>query len=373
MEPIRMKFGTPQPLSFREHGEEATFEVRVRGSAEITAFDSARYGDGEDLAPLRRALAGAAAVCLAGWPGDVLLLSRKGAPALADMLRTELALQGITAEVTVESTDLTEESGKRYNDAFGGQLFDAAVPKVSLNGLEDAPHGVLKRFSYNVSSHGMMAGSSSWGSDSICWNDDGSITLTDSSHGGGADAELVYSVRPEDAEALRSYVADAHLAALSKVEPPIMGFDNITTVSFSMTFDDSALGGSTSETVHVNCGMAGMFFRDIENELRRLIRDCRERGECLRSERKENAGGFVGFMGMMQTKPPADLTPPAQTAKPRGVSWACPSCGHTENYGKFCVNCGAKRPEVPGAWTCPSCGFDRNSGRFCANCGARRP
>lgn len=55
-------------------------------------------------------------------------------------------------------------------------------------------------------------------------------------------------------------------------------------------------------------------------------------------------------------------------------SWTCPSCGTTGNTGKFCNECGAKRPEPSdGTWTCPACGTKGNTGKFCNECGAKRP
>lgn len=51
--------------------------------------------------------------------------------------------------------------------------------------------------------------------------------------------------------------------------------------------------------------------------------------------------------------------------------WACPSCG-VINIGKFCSECGTKKPEPTGPWTCPSCGAAGNTGKFCGECGAKR-
>ena len=54
--------------------------------------------------------------------------------------------------------------------------------------------------------------------------------------------------------------------------------------------------------------------------------------------------------------------------------WTCESCGTSGNEGKFCNECGAKKPEAKAAtsWKCPQCGTDGNTGKFCNNCGAKR-
>lgn len=54
-------------------------------------------------------------------------------------------------------------------------------------------------------------------------------------------------------------------------------------------------------------------------------------------------------------------------------SWTCPQCG-TANLGKFCLNCGTKKPEPKPAdtWDC-DCGQTGNTGKFCMNCGKAKP
>jgi membrane protease subunit (stomatin/prohibitin family) len=39
--------------------------------------------------------------------------------------------------------------------------------------------------------------------------------------------------------------------------------------------------------------------------------------------------------------------------------------------GKFCPECGSKKPADDGSWTC-ACGM-KNKGKFCANCGSKKP
>ena len=80
-------------------------------------------------------------------------------------------------------------------------------------------------------------------------------------------------------------------------------------------------------------------------------------------------------MGVAQQAAPTQQAAPAQAAPAQtaaasqtGDSWTC-SCGAV-NTGRFCVECGAKKPEENG-WTC-SCGTI-NKGKFCSNCGAKKP
>ena len=54
--------------------------------------------------------------------------------------------------------------------------------------------------------------------------------------------------------------------------------------------------------------------------------------------------------------------------KPAG-GWTC-ACGTTAT-GKFCPECGSPKPADNGSWTC-SCGA-KNTGKFCAECGSKKP
>ena len=93
-----------------------------------------------------------------------------------------------------------------------------------------------------------------------------------------------------------------------------------------------------------------------------------------------NMAGQMGGMNaqnlyqMGQQQPQVQQPTPAPApAAPAANSWACPACGATAT-GKFCPECGAKKPEpkpVDG-WICPGCGAV-NKGKFCAECGAKKP
>lgn len=60
-----------------------------------------------------------------------------------------------------------------------------------------------------------------------------------------------------------------------------------------------------------------------------------------------------------------------EAAAPKAEGWDC-ACGSKGNTGKFCTECGAKKPAPAGSWQCPECGKEC-TGKFCSNCGAKRP
>ena len=86
-----------------------------------------------------------------------------------------------------------------------------------------------------------------------------------------------------------------------------------------------------------------------------------------------NGGGFAAaqnFYNMgMQQQAAAQQTMPKEASAAN--SWKCSNCG-TMATGKFCPECGAKKPEpTVNGWVC-SCGTV-NKGKFCMECGAKKP
>ena len=110
----------------------------------------------------------------------------------------------------------------------------------------------------------------------------------------------------------------------------------------------------------------------------------RSQDQSMRDAANNAGGAALGFMGMnmaqqaggnaaaqfyqMAQQQQAAAPAPAAPAAPAG-SWKCPSCGATVT-GKFCPECGAKKPEDQG-WVC-ACG-SVNKGKFCPECGAKKP
>ncbi len=136
--------------------------------------------------------------------------------------------------------------------------------------------------------------------------------------------------------------------------------------------------------------------------------------DAMKTAAGNSAGAMTGFMGMgmamnaggggmnaqnlfamgQQQQQQAQQAP---TAAPAAEGWKC-KCGATVT-GKFCPECGSKKPEAvqAGAWKCkcgatatgkfcPECGSPKpadngwtcscgtvNKGKFCQNCGSKKP
>ncbi len=103
--------------------------------------------------------------------------------------------------------------------------------------------------------------------------------------------------------------------------------------------------------------------------------------DAMRSAASNEAGAMTGFMGMGMAMNAGGVNAqnlfamgqqqaPAAAA-PVQSGWTC-ACGASVG-GKFCPECGAKKPEprTAGGWTC-ACGAV-NKGKFCAECGAPKP
>lgn len=107
--------------------------------------------------------------------------------------------------------------------------------------------------------------------------------------------------------------------------------------------------------------------------------------DAMRAAAQNANGAMAGFMGMgmaqglggatatdlFRVNPNAAQTQTAAAGAVAGAglnSWKC-TCG-TVNQGKFCSQCGQKKPE-PQGWTC-SCGA-LNQGKFCSECGKKKP
>ena len=117
-------------------------------------------------------------------------------------------------------------------------------------------------------------------------------------------------------------------------------------------------------------------FRDPRNAAAQLFS---AQADATRTAAGNAGGAALGFMGMniaQQTGGNAaqlyQMGQQQPAAAPAANSWKC-ACGATVT-GKFCPECGAKKPEpkAAGGWKCPKCGAQA-TGKFCPECGTKKP
>ena len=99
--------------------------------------------------------------------------------------------------------------------------------------------------------------------------------------------------------------------------------------------------------------------------------------DAMKAAAANDGGAINGFMGFGMAANAGGInaqnlytmgqTQQSAATAPVVDSWKC-ACG-TENTGKFCTECGSKKPQI--GWTC-ACGAV-NKGKFCSECGAKKP
>ena len=344
MEKIEFKFGTPKPVTFRESGCDTDFKVRIAGKAEVSDYDAVLYDCGEagtDL--LKQAVINLLPLCLLNWPEGKHVIGDGNCEILAGRLDKALADVGITAKTEIVNISLSSDQEAEYHDAIKDRravdrLDNMFTEPTVDDGEDDEAHGPLIGFGYNLSTHGMTIGSGSYTGYSIDWNDDGSVTLSICRNGGRTETNMEYKLKPEVAQKMRDLVRDKHLAALTKKKfETITCYDCFTSATIKMTFDDSCVGGSRYNMLHLYCGPAGMTFRTLENAVSDIIKECRKTGECTSFVETKTDSGIPGFLNIGAMKPS-----PVGSGDQEG-GWTCPKCGYNKNTGKFCTECGEKR------------------------------
>ena len=102
---------------------------------------------------------------------------------------------------------------------------------------------------------------------------------------------------------------------------------------------------------------------------------------AMQSAAKNEGGAAMAFMGMNMAQQAGGVNAQglyqmgrqqaAAAPAAEAEGWTCPACSRKAT-GKFCPECGAKKPEPAQGWTCSACGAV-NKGKFCSECGAKKP
>ena len=378
------RFEIPGPVRFKEKGCDLVFQISVEGAIYVDSYDKAAFGatKEEQIENIKKLAVDKVLEDLAHWhEGDKRLLI-DGRDVLGDSLTVFLREKGINGSGKINDLIFSEASKVLYWEQV--RKPDNEKKSEEFNQKLDAavePHGPLERVSYNSSTNGMMAGTSSSSHQEIEWKDDGSIIYTSSSSFSGKYFERAYKITPENAQKIKDFVEERKIAALTKIdmELPVM-YDNFTSSTIVVTYDDRSVGGESHNMYTLQCGPCGMAFKNLESDIKNLFMEIQDSGECIKNDMRDNSSLLTGFAGMgmidMGGQPgheqplqmmgivPVDTGADKETPDIK-KKWTC-QCG-AENSGKFCCECGQPKP----TWTC-SCGAE-NKGKFCMECGQPKP
>ena len=378
------RFEIPGPVRFKEKGCDLVFQISVEGAIYVDSYDKAAFGatKEEQIENIKKLAVDKVLEDLAHWhEGDKRLLI-DGRDVLGDSLTVFLREKGINGSGKINDLIFSEASKVLYWEQV--RKPDNEKKSEEFNQKLDAavePHGPLERVSYNSSTNGMMAGTSSSSHQEIEWKDDGSIIYTSSSSFSGKYFERAYKITPENAQKIKDFVEERKIAALTKIdmELPVM-YDNFTSSTIVVTYDDRSVGGESHNMYTLQCGPYGMAFKNLESDIKNLFMEIQDSGECIKNDMRDNSSLLTGFAGMgmidMGGQPgheqplqmmgivPVDTGADKETPDIK-KKWTC-QCG-ADNSGKFCCECGQPKP----TWTC-SCGAE-NKGKFCMECGQPKP
>lgn len=131
---VSFKYGTPEPVTFRETMGTDYFEeemqARTAMNVNVYEYDAEKYGDTDKLVTLLKA-------GMRGMIEKALEIMSKGSVVrcrtqqkLSETLEIELADEGVTAEVDVFTFTLTEESEKLCNEMRECLINNATVDRT---------------------------------------------------------------------------------------------------------------------------------------------------------------------------------------------------------------------------------------------------
>ena len=134
MEPVIVKFETPEPVKFKEPdllfpGTDQECEARMAFESVVTEYDDKRYSCVDDvISKIREISLELVKTCLEEWPKGSPVIRSDGRDEIADHLDREFEKTGIVAQTKIKTFSLTEESEAWYRSMIGAHYISIIGP-----------------------------------------------------------------------------------------------------------------------------------------------------------------------------------------------------------------------------------------------------
>ncbi|MBQ1369472.1 MAG: hypothetical protein IIY45_15495 [Firmicutes bacterium] len=218
---------------------------------------------------------------------------------------------------------------------------------VKIITLEEAksipgPKGKLLSIEMSSWSSGMMMNSGTKHSIKLDWSD-GKIMLTKAdSTGWEGDITRLYRALESDAAAICAVAARENLASWENLReiPPafqIMDYSSGASIALVYELNDPERSWQKTERFTINTTAARQLGGgEVIDELYAILNGCCREENLISEEKTPPKNNLPGFMGINQV-------PEKETIQEAEDSWKCSFCG-TMNTGKFCCECGVRKP-----------------------------
>lgn len=207
----------------------------------------------------------------------------------------------------------------------------------NIKELEKEEHDILTSCSLSYSSSGMMYNSNTSDYTFIERKGDEQIITHTVKPAFQGETKKVYRAATDVLAEVKALVDKHNMGAWSQLEyvQEYVVYDYSSSAGMALYFDDRALGGTPYETKHINIqAVRQQGAGDIVDEYRKILEDAEAKAELIEEIAGENKSSpMMGLMGM------------GMVPQPQAGCWVCPECNYNKNSGKFCCECGRKKPE----------------------------
>ena len=206
-------------------------------------------------------------------------------------------------------------------------------------------HGNLVGCSYSASSSGMMYNSNALYYISVDADDEGQLITLRRKQSLQNETQSTYRSAADILALINALAERENMPAWGELEyrQEYVVFDYSQSEGLTLYYDDTPTGGYKKTPVNINAQAVRQQGRgDVIKEFVDILEKGIDNAEVI--EEAAPTPPAPDMRGLMLFKD-IDNTPKAEPKEPAPGCWCCPCCGCVTNTGRFCCECGSKRPQ----------------------------